>query len=394
MRKTEAQVIKIALFIAVMAAHMTSLEASSYSSNQAVVSNQLQSINNLTAEESTLVLTIAGLPEAEAESILDQLSGEQYTHAIFAATLANQQFIKRLYTPLRDILTADPELVDANYDTCNDSLTDIWLDGGCNRCFVNGSQSAKGYKATGYAYTLGAQLTFNRDWTAGTAISYENQRVDYNLDGASRHRYFLGGVYAIYRPEAYYLLGDLAFSYGTQKFKRRINAGTLSYQLHGHPKTCQGTIYLEGGKDYVFGIMLAQPFIGVEAGYLRRTAVNEHSDYSPLADLSIKKGSFGATYSCLGVHFSTQRFSRLALALDLAWRCRLTPLDNCLRANFQNFGQEFTVKGVNNIRNNLEGAISLSGKVIEDIELFVEATCQWWPRAIGYNVFGGMMFSW
>ena len=370
------------------------LEGAAYTSNQQAVFSQLQTIDQLTPEESTLINTIVLLPLPQAQFVLDQMSGEPYTHAVFAAESANQQFIKRLYTPLRDIITADPEMVDENYDACNDYLHDFWIDAGWDRCFVDGSKNAKGYKASGYDITLGAQLTFNRNWTAGAALSYQNQPVTYNIDGISRNCYGFGGLYAVYRPSDYYILGDLVFSFGRQKFKRRVDAGTLSYEPHGKPEIYQGNVYLEAGKDYECWIMLAQPFISVEAGYLRRSSIKEHSRASDLVNLSIDETSFATAHGSLGVHLSTQRFSRLAVAIDLAWRYRFTPLVNDIRGQFQNFGSEFHVEGVNISRNSLNGAISLSANVVDDLEIFVEATGQWWPRATAYNLFGGIMFSW
>ncbi len=362
--------------------------------NHTEVSNQLQTIAQPTASQGIILNTIASLPAPQAQLALDQLSGGQYSHVIAAAELSNQQFLQRLYDPLRPLITADPCYADTCYDPCADKGWGIWMDGGFDSTDIKGRHKHEGLSARGFDFTVGAQAVLNRDWTVGTALSYEKNHFHYHLGGVGRNYGVLGALYALYRPADYYILSDLIAGYSRQKLARRIELGNSSCHVHGSPEIWQATYYVEGGKDFTCCCLLLQPFLGLEAGYFRRQRITEYNQCNSLLNLAIDEKACGLGYSRLGVHLTTQRYYGIVLAVDLAWRCRLTTLDNDLKARFQGFGSSFNVNGLDVRRNSIDGALNLSATLANGWDVFIEASGQWWQRASFGSLLGGLEIDW
>src|SRR5690606_31418702 len=101
------------------------------------------------------------LDRFEALEALSQISAEQYTNILLTAELANRQFTRRIFDPLREIITTNPC---KPYDFCRYKPTfDIWSSISGGRSFIHGNSNANGFRIADYEITLGAQAHFNRE---------------------------------------------------------------------------------------------------------------------------------------------------------------------------------------------------------------------------------------
>jgi outer membrane autotransporter protein len=370
--------------------------------NQKEVALQLNTITNPTSSEQELLnelISLAGNPATAslAQLALDEMSGQQYTHSLVIADFSSRQFTRRLYDPLRSIITTIPSCCTEACACENSWGLSGWLEAGGGRSFFDGNREARGFKMSGYEITGGIQKTLEECWTVGLAGSYDYENVHYNLNGRSKNYLGFGAIYGLYRPEDFYVWGDVAFGWDQQRLKRFIDVGSLHYEAHSKPKIYQGSAYLEAGVDYLCDCVLIQPFLGFELGYFRRSHIHEHGAHPINLDISAK--SHTNVYSNLGVHITTQVTEQewlegVSFSLDLAWQCRLTSLDNKVSEHFRLFGDQFTIIGAPFARNSINGALTITKRFCEDWQCFVEASGERWSRASTYNFLGGVIYIW
>lgn len=372
--------------------------------NQRVVSTQLQTLNNPTAEEDAVLVELVGLSTDAARFAMDQMSAEQYTLLLPSVEILNRQFLRRLYDPLRskmlqpgclnqDCFSDNCQDNDCN-TTCNAPF-EFWSDASYNRCLFDGSHQAKGAKIHGYEFTLGAQMSTPCDWTFGVAASYAKEQSHYNLGGDNDNHCGLGAIYALYRPCNFYCLGDLLFSYSQMNIHRPIDIGDNHFKKQGNPRVYQGTLYVETGKDLkcLFQDFLVQPFVGLELDFAQLDAFSEHSsDHFLNIDMSQK--SRGSAFSRLGFHLSTSCFNRLTFSADAAWQYRLTACNNQLEANFRTFGDEFVLEGLSLSRNSIDATLNAAVQLCQGLSLYTKGNLQSWSNAYSYTILGGLQASW
>lgn len=365
--------------------------------NQKVVAAQLQSITNPTPAESAILdafTVLASSPDTveSARLALSQMSGEQYTNTMISTTTASRQFIRRLYDPLRSIVSASQSSPCRYACECETEFpVTTWMEIGGGRSFLSHDHNCSGYKMASYSFALGAQTTVADSWTFGVAGGYEHDRLDYNIGGSGTNNNGLLGFYGLYKPCGYYLLGDLAIDLNHSKVKRPIVIGDLRFNAHGSPKSVQESLYFEAGKDFGCNSLLLQPFIGLELDIYSSKQISE-GGASPL-NLVVKKKNHVNAFSRLGVHLSTAN-ACWALSFDFAWQYRLTQLSNHLEERFHDFGNEFKVLGVNIPRNSLDAAANLSISLGCGWDLYAEASAERWSHACSYTFLGGLKYAW
>ncbi len=69
------------------------------------VATNLDNIVNPNVPQSLLISTIANLPLAGAQKALEDLSGFQYTDDVLVTNISTSRFLRRLYDPLRSIVS-------------------------------------------------------------------------------------------------------------------------------------------------------------------------------------------------------------------------------------------------------------------------------------------------
>lgn len=354
--------------------------------NQYAVAQQLESITDPTLEELAVLNALKDLPPEEARHALDEMSGEQYTSLVTSAELAGHQFIRRLYDPVRYLITTNPCLC-PTLDACINNLG-VWFDIGASKTAIDGTQSAKGYKLHEYEFSFGAQTRLTRTWTFGLAGFYEKGTLDFDLKGSGTSHTFLYGAYALYRPHGYYLLFDFILGNSDSNIKRSINVGQdIHYRAHGSPKVRQGNFYFEAGKDLPVCSFLIQPFVGLELGYYHLKTFREHG--ASFLDLRVKSQTDQSALTSLGFHITTvENMCNILLSLDLAWVCRLTSTKNNIHEEFTTFGECFVIDGFHLPRNSFEGNLTLSKTFCDMWEVYADLYVRKWSNA---NNYGGVV---
>lgn len=344
-----------------------------------------------------LLNELAKLPTDELVDAFDDLSGAQYATEIFGSEISNRRFLRRLYDPIRNIVTTeiDPCCPVACNSCCEflgfDGLN-LWGSAGGGQTQINGN---RGLKFNEWDVTLGLQKTFCQDWTVGIAGSYEGNNFNYHdSNGSGRGHTWFGGLYGLYRPECWYVLADVTYGYTKHNAHRHVVIGDIVDHFSARPEISQATFYAETGFDYALCSFLIQPFVGIEAAGWRRDAFTERDlDLSGLA-LTFNKQNRTNTVGSLGVHLTDQFCSGFNVSIDLAWLYRFTN-NNRFDASFVSINPDttFEVFGQDLGRNSGEGAITFS-RDFDNWRVFLEASGEVWSRASTYSVLGGFQVTW
>ena len=365
----------------------TTLENVAKTSNQKHVAKRLDAISNPNTREVTLLNDLVHLDTGEAKQALSQLSGELYTNWLFIQERANQKFLHSLYEPLRS------ELISSSCDRCQEKNVTIWVDGGVGRSFLDSKHGIAGLHVDNYETSLGAHKKIGQKWTVGIAGGYEHDRISYRIGGGGMDQTWLGGLYSLYRPKAFYVLMDLISGYSQNKVHRFIDVDQGSWTTSGKAKVSQIGLYGESGFDVRSKYVLMQPFLGVQGGHYHQHKIKEKGTY-PIR-LTLQEKDRNTASSRLGLHITGYPNSCLGFfGVDCAWQCLLTAQEQELQAQFQAFGDSFTLTGVSLPRNSLEGAIFIQGSLGKCWHVFARAAGQKWYHASAYDVTLGIETSW
>jgi outer membrane autotransporter protein len=363
-------------------------------SNQQLVADQIETLKPITWEI-FLLETLSQMDVAPAEKIFDQMSGQQYTSLFTSTEIINRQFIRRLYDPLRFLISNPCSCNEEVYELCSSRGIDAWAEGSGGRSFLDGNKNAQGFKMSGYEVSIGAQKRFTPCWTFGAGGCYAMNHIDYNVGGGSKINTVLGAVYALYRPEGYYALADVTFGSSKNDIHRRVNFNLPQhdYLLKNKPNISQVAFYGEAGFDWLCNCVLVQPFVGLEANRFKRSCGIDHG-YAPLRLIYSKKEITNA-YSRLGFHLTTpENCYDLTFAFDLAWQYRLNSAHNSLEVRFDKFGTPFTITGIPDERNSLGMGFTVWSEIFEGWTMYLEASGERWKRVSTYVFTGGLFFKW
>jgi len=356
--------------------------------NQRSVANQLDSIVDPNANQTLLLSEIIDLSPSAAREALDSLSGYQHTDDVWTAALVNRQFIRRLYEPLRPIVTADCQ-------PCFNEEWIVWGDTGGGYTDLTGNEEAHGFGMSTYELTLGVQKTFCPELTCGFAASYEYDHLHYSHgEGSGKNNTYLLGLYGLWRSEGVYALADLTYGYSANKIKRNIVAGPVEYTARSHPKITQKNFYGEVGVDYCcWNCVLVQPFAGLEVGeYFRRSIVENESHGWALA---INGKAWSATTARIGVHLTTNNvYDGINVSLDLAWDKLLSSRRNSVYGEFVTFGDSYKVLGMTQDDNGFDYSLNVSSPLGEGITGYLELNGECWNHLSTFNLLCGLEFVW
>jgi len=362
--------------------------------NQQLVADQLESIVDPSPSQKVLLDLLNPLDEAATYKILNQLSGEQYTSLFLSTEIANRQFIRRLYDPLRMQIANPNSYTDEVYDICSSDGIDAWAEGSGGRSFLNGNKNAGGFKMSGYEVSAGAQKRLTPCWTLGFAGCYSLNHFHYNIGGDAKSNTVIGAAYTLYRPAHYYLLANITVGGATNDMHRRVKFNEeKDFVIKSRPNLSQVAFYGEAGVDWDCNCVLVQPFIGFEADQFKRNCKYDHGDDAMCLIYSGKKVT--QVYSRLGVHLTTpENCYDIVCAFDLAWQYRLTSSRNDLSVRFADFGSSFTLTGIPDERNSLGMGFTVWSEFLEGWTLYLEATGERWKRVSSYAFTGGLIFKW
>jgi len=363
------------------------LSASS-TANQQNVAEQLFSISDPTSAELVLLTELSTLSPGQMQCALNQMSAQAYTNLLLTTALSSHQFINLLFEPLRTIVTSDI----CTRSQCCCQEFDVWMEGGSGVDHFSNSKTAKGFDRNNYEIAAGIQYGPNVDVTLGAAFSYEWDNIHYHLSTKGKRETVFGGIYGLWHPNEYYLLGDLMIGYGYEKVTRHMAIGNLDYTAHGRPKIILSALYFELGRDFGLCNFLIQPFVGLEMGHYHHNQINE-TGAIPI-NMSVNSKFHTNVVSSLGAHFTLKERSSFTFSSDISWQYRWGSMHNNSTENFVSFGTSFPITGLHVDPNSVEGALSISTQIYGGWEVFVEATGKWWPRAYSFNAIGGIKMSW
>lgn len=356
--------------------------------NETVVAEQLDSILNATPEQLEILFTLFNLSESEQRHALDQMSGQQYTSLTRAAEVAGRQFIRRLYDPLRKIVTTAPCYV----CQCFPPTITPWFEVSGGQTFIHGNKNTDGLKLSGYEISGGLQTTFERYWTFGAAGSYVEDHVSYYVGGRGKNHTGFGAFYALYRPKGFYVLADLVGGWGRYHVSRHIHVDGLHFKAKSTPTLNQGMAYVEAGFDIHSWGVLVQPFLGIEEDYFRQSRISERGA-NPL-NLFVSRKTFHTTLSRLGIHLSTEDMCWIKGSIDMAWQYRWNGLKKHFTTQFQEFGVPFEISGLPDDRNSFDIAATTTASLGRGWSVYGQVSGEFWTHVATYNFLAGVICNW
>lgn len=372
---------------------LTDIQSIAKTHNQEVIAIELDGITSPTEEQTLLLSEMVDLSPEEAREALDSLSGFQHTTDLFTTQVINRQFIRRLYDPLRSIVTTEPSCCPTECDPCCCGI-DTWLDIGGSFLHIANNSNARGVSSQGYNITGGVQKTFCQEWTFGIAGCYEQDFFHFKESTGSEHSStWLVGLYGLYRPSCFYGLVDFVYGNSLNHLTRDIDVGTLSYSATSRPNTAQYTFYGEAGIDWNLDCVLVQPFFGLEVGNYRRNHVTE--SFADGWGLVVNKRNRTLATTRLGAHITANNlFDQLSISLDLAWNCLVSQTKNKAHERFQEFGSAFDIYGTKLNANSVDYALTFTTPLADNFTGYIEASGESWSNANLFNIIGGITFCW
>ena len=350
-----------------------------FTHNQREVAAILDGTTSPTLAQSLLISQIANLTIPQASDALDSISGEQYTNETFFNETVNRQFIRRLYDPLRFIVACKP-----CYDPCG-ANAESWLEVGGDFTFIDRAQ-LQGFQVTG-----GIHKRFSDNFLVGVAGSYEGDTISYKDHGGWQYKNnALGGAYALYRPNLFYILANGAYGYSRGHLRREIHVGDSTFKAKGLLQNWQATFYGESGVDLCVQNVMIQPFAGVEVNGYWRNRVFESGGGGWGLELDVKDRT--AVYSRLGLHLTT--CTPFRVSVDAAWDYRCTHLDNRVPAELLSFTGAMDIYGVKIARSSFDYALTIGNDLNDCWSAYVETTGQIYNRAQTFTVLGGVSLRW
>jgi|GEM_PF-1925310 autotransporter-associated beta strand protein len=363
--------------------------------NQVAVANRLDGIVSPNANQTLLLSQMVDLTPTNAQEALDSLSGYQHTDDFWTTQVINRQFIRRLYDPIRCIVT-DGGISCANpCDRCTNPDWTFWVEGGGGYSSLRENRNAHGFHMNSAQVTMGFQKTCCSILTGGIAGSYEYDHLHYLDGGSGKNNTWLVGLYGLCRPRNFYGLVDVSYGQSIDGIHRAISVGSLSYKARSKPRISQGTVYGEFGGDLHEGCLLVQPFAGIEVGAVHRNSLKEKESHGWA--LSIRHKQWTTTTSRLGMHLTMNGLSKhtdISLSLDVAWNRLLSCHKNAIRGEFINFGSAYQIQGVNLGRDSIDYALTLSACFTSKLRTYLEFSGESWQNLTTSNGVLGLTVNW
>lgn len=356
--------------------------------NELAVAEQLDSIVDPSEDLELVLQNLVTLDPSDLNDALDQLSGAQYASLFQVSQLSTRRFLRDLQVPFR--LKNANKNCDCECPT--NCCVEIWEDVQYGRTYLKGDSNADGYRSRNIDATIGAQIALDQCWTAGIAAYYENDHIDFHLGGKARVNTIIGALYGIYQNECYYLSSDLLFGYSHFNVRRSIEFAEIDRTAHAHPKIWDVTSYTEAGLNaYETSCFSLQPFLGLEFGWYKRNSFSESGADS--IDLHAKSKNHWNFDSRLGVRASTTLPWDIVVSADVAWQHRYTSNDNTVTLRFQEFGDDFSIRGPQQRRNGVDGTIFIAKNICGDLNVYAQAIGERWKHFSNYTFVVGIDFK-
>jgi outer membrane autotransporter protein len=362
-----------------------SILRASKNSNQRNVAHQLDTITNPNSEQQLLLDTFYSLSNAQVEDGLEELSGEPYANLMLGVEETTGRFYETIFNPLRPYITQK-----CGIKSCSNNL---WIEAASNVGYYKADGHAYKFKSRGYNLALGFQETLLNRCLVGASLFYEADYYTYHREGSSRQYTFISSLYALYRPKSYYILANGMSGASFGKMSRLSLVGNLAYHNQSKPNVYEAAFFIEAGKDISTAYWLFQPFIGLNTQYFNWKQFSESGD--SVVALDGQERNYMTLYGRLGVHItSTLIYDRLTLGLDAAINSRFTPLNDHRYVRFRQFGNPYSVEGINIAANSFEANVYLSQKISKFCTLYSDVSCKLWKSASNASFVIGLNYQW
>jgi len=352
-------------------------------SNQKHVATQLDSIGLPSSDEALVIDSLLSIPLADVPEAFDEMSGEQYTYLVRTSQYADRGFNRRVFDAIRN----------DSFDPCSCECGKLvtWSTFEAGKVFAHGNHESRGYKQSMIDISLGSYTALNECTLLGVAANFEETHQSFNLPGHNKLYDGQGSIHAMYTNPDYYLFSDLIVGRSNSQFKRDIEFGSLDRRAHGSPNLWHGLWYGEAGLTFERCNLELHPFVAVDVSYTSFSKIREHGANS--LNLEIHSHQETLAHSYLGSHASYVG-GCWEINGDIAWLCRLGPVQNKLHSNFRDFGTTYSIVGSQYGRNSIYGNLNLSGQISERFSLYSELSGEYWNHWSGYSGSVGASYSW
>jgi uncharacterized protein with beta-barrel porin domain len=354
------------------------------SGNARAVATQLDNLTNPTSGQLELLNNLYALSNSALNEALIELSGEPYANLMQGVENVGFNYIRTLYAPIRQYAT--------NYCGLKKCSSDFWYEASAEGSNFCGDNHAKSFNNAGFNVAIGATSPAAGNLLLGASLFYEYDHYHFNHEGNSEQNSVFVGAYSLYRPKAYYILGDLMAGYSHGDVSRKATVNSLTYKDYASPSAYIAALYVEAGKDFLINQFLLQPFLGLNVGSYSWKKFNERGNQTT-AHYAVNR-NYAGVYSRLGVHLTRLTSCMdFTLGLDLDWAYRLTKRNNHRTVAFSDFGNQYTVEGTDIAPSSLEASLYANRQLNKAWMLYLEAGTQVWKNAVNGSLSAGVTYS-
>ncbi len=376
---------------------VTDFAAFARTGNQREVARILDNNPHVHGDLLYVIQNLLKVPDCQIPYDLDQLSGQQYTSLFQFARLSTQRFLRNLFDPL---LFSDSmyscDCCDDDCDPCDPceepccwyNGLEIWQVSHYGRSFLDGNREARGYKSYNLDALLAVQQRLNDYVKIGVAAFYENDGINYNLNGDASVNSIQGALYGIYEDACIYSLADITFGYHHFNVTRKVHIHHVNRWPNGRPNVFDAGLYNEWGYTWeVTPCLNVQPFAGVEGAYYWYNEFSEKGGDS--INLAVRRKNKWVCDSRLGIRINAFLPCDIVFSTDIAWGHAYVKDNTKIKLHFEGVEEEFHIHGAKQKSNAVEGSIYIGARAL-DMTLFAEADAMTTGNASSYSLMLGI----
>ena len=366
----------------------TNFAGAALTNNQKNVALQIDQNPVPNSDEALVIDNLLALTPEQIPTVLDQLTGFQYTYLSEECQYSDRRFGRRIFNSIRN------ELNPCTKTLCSGDFIG-WVELEAGKTFAHGNSEAAGASTCSFDVSIGGQKLLDcYNFTfAGVAANYETEKLGFNCPGGHGHAQTAqGALYAGYvDPCGLYLFSDVILGYSQFNIIRPIYFAEINRHSEGQSQTFHGNGYGEIGYNLPCYYWLFQPFFGFDAECFHQFKFKEH--HAESLDLRINSHYTTNYNTFLGTHMTAALPLDCKLSADIAWQHRFGSHPS-INTNFVGFGNSFTIKGNSPGANGLWGSINLEAPLCDCGEIYAEFSGEYWKNWSAYSFSAGLSWCW
>ena len=286
--------------------------------NQQALANSLDALLDSSSGGDVLINNLDVLTASGARQAFDSLSGVQHSHSSLIAMQTGRQFSGLLFDRLD---RAEPGVASLPGERL-DSGRGLWLRGIGRYAEVGDSTNASGmhYSAAGSALGMDGQL--GDQLTLGGAFAYSQTSAGVEAGSLQLDSYQAALYGRWLADDGYQVSGALALGYHDIAASRGVQVGALAGKARSDYDAWTGNLTLEAGRTLQLSdASRLTPLVGLEYGYVERSAFSEHG--AEAMDLQVEREDHSSLRSVAGARLThsteARNGMRIEPMLELAW---------------------------------------------------------------------------